>query len=95
MIVAWALIQGLTGPGSSGPCDLADELGMNVASASYMQQAQVMSQVQTSVAAKTLDAAKQQGDAAVSLLEDAAQLQQQMQPANGGAHVGQMIDVVA
>lgn len=45
-----------------------------IASISSQNQAQVQSQVSTKVARKQLDAAEQQGEAAVALLQQAAQL---------------------
>lgn len=55
-----------------------DKTGMTVAGASALAQAQVAQQVNTAVARKSLDAAKLQGQAAVSLLQQAASLQKQM-----------------
>ncbi len=54
---------------------------------------QLGSQISMAVAGKTLDAAKAQGQAAVSLLEDAAQMQQQLN-SSGNPHVGRLLDVV-
>jgi hypothetical protein len=62
------------------------------ASASSLGQAQLAQAVSVRVASKTLDAAKAQGEAALSLLQAAADLQQQalgkLEP-----HKGQSIDV--
>ena len=64
------------------------------AASSILAQAQLAQQVSVKVAAKTLDAAKAQGDAAVSLLQAAAQVQEQalssLEP-----HKGQTLDVTA
>ena len=51
---------------------------MNVSAASHLSAYQVQQQVSTAVAKKSLDTAKQQGQAAVSMLQDAAQMQKQM-----------------
>lgn len=45
-----------------------------VQSASAIQAQQTHAQVQTAVAAKQLDSAKQQGDAAVQLIQQAAEI---------------------
>jgi putative motility protein YjfB-like len=59
------------------------------AAASGLAQAQLAQQVSVKIAAKTLDAAKAQGEAAVSLLQAAAQLQDQalagLEPGKGQA----------
>ena len=51
----------------------------DIAAISSLQQSQVRSEVSYAVARKTLDHAKAQGDAAISLLESAANLQQTAQ----------------
>lgn len=51
---------------------------MTVAGASALSQAQVANQVGMAVARKSLDAAKLQGQAAISLLQQAADMQKQM-----------------
>ncbi|WP_432797886.1 YjfB family protein [Poriferisphaera sp. WC338] len=61
--------------------------------ASATTHAQLMNQVNTAVAKKTLDNAKAQGDAMVSLLQDSVQMQQDAIRAN--PHLGNMIDVSA
>lgn len=61
---------------------------MTVAQASALQQGQVAQQASMAVARKSLDAAKLQGQAAVSLLQQAANLQKQMvrvEPGKGGS----------
>ncbi|MCG8510701.1 MAG: putative motility protein [Rhodospirillales bacterium] len=61
-----------------------------------LSQAQVKQQVGVAVARKALDAAQAQGDAAVSLLQQAADLQGELnQSGGGGGSVGQNIDVRA
>ena len=62
--------------------------------ATGMAQAQLAQEVGMRVAVKTLDAAKAQGDAAISLLQAAASLQDQAF-ANLEPHKGQHIDVTA
>lgn len=49
-----------------------------VQSATAQQNSQVQAQIQTAVAKKTLDAAKQQGAAAVQLLEQAADMSKRL-----------------
>lgn len=61
--------------------------------ASGMQQAQLGHQVGIAVARKTLDSMKQQGQAAISLLDQAASVQQNV--IRSDPHKGTMIDVVA
>jgi len=75
----------------------ADEAGMNVSTASAIQQAQVLNEVSYAVARKTLDHARAQGDAAISLLESAATIQQsaQQQATQRPLGPGQTISVVA
>jgi hypothetical protein len=69
---------------------------MNVAAISSLAQAQTMQQVDMAVARKSLDATKAQGDAAVSLIQAAADLQQQMvRTASANPNVGVNLDVVA
>ena len=66
------------------------------AGASALQAAQVQQQVGVAVARKTLDAAEAQGEAAVSLLQAAADFQQQMvTTASPLPHLGKAIDVFA
>jgi hypothetical protein len=64
------------------------------ADASFFAQAQLAQQVSVKVAKKSLDAAKAQGDAALSLLQAAATMQKQalgtLEP-----HKGQAVDVTA
>ena len=66
---------------------------------SSVSHAQLMQEVGTAVAKKTLSAAKQQGDAAVSLLEDAAALQDEFlgntSPLRAEPHKGNHIDIRA
>lgn len=52
-----------------------------IAAASAVKQSQLQNQIDFAVAGKTLQAQKQQGDAAVQLIEQAAQVQEQL--ANG------------
>jgi hypothetical protein len=61
--------------------------------ASGMQQAQIGQQIGVAIARKGLDAMKQQGQAAVSLLEQAAEVQQNVIRAD--PHKGHMLDVIA
>ena len=64
------------------------------AATSGLAQAQLAQEVGIKIVAKTLDAAKAQGDAAISLLQAAASLQSQslgsLEP-----HKGQALDVTA
>jgi len=64
------------------------------ADASNLAQTQLAQQVSIKVAEKTLDAAKAQGDAAVSLLQAAVDMQKQtiapLEP-----HKGQALDITA
>lgn len=65
-----------------------------IAAASGASQAGLASQVSTAVAAKTLDTVKAQGQAAISLLEDAAQLQQQSVSGSQDTHRGRLLDTI-
>ena len=65
----------------------------SVGSSAGLSSASVASQVGVAVVGKALDAAKAQGEAAVSLLQEAAQLQQQL-GSSGDPHRGQLLDVV-
>jgi len=49
-----------------------------IAVASAVKQSQVKNQVDFAVAGKVLQAQKQQGDAAIQLIEQAAQIQEQL-----------------
>lgn len=72
-------------------------MSISAASASAMQQGQIGQKVAYAVAGKQLDAAKQQGEAMVSLMQQAADLQQDLSSgisANGSGK-GQHIDVRA
>jgi hypothetical protein len=51
--------------------------------ASSVQQSQLQEQVAMKVAKKSLDAAKQQGQAAIALLESAAQITRGAEPGKG------------
>ena len=76
--------------------DASDETSMNVSTASAIQQAQVQTEVTYAVARKALDHAKAQGDAAISLLQSAAEVQQNAQQATQRPLApGQTISVVA
>ena len=76
--------------------DAADETDMNVATASAIQQAQVQNEVMYAVAGKVLDNARAQGDAAISLLESAAKIQQNaQQQTQRPLGPGQTLNVVA
>ena len=68
-------------------------MNVNAASASAMQQGQIGQQVAMAVAGKQMDAARQQGQAMVSLLQQAADLQQDV--AEYAPHKGNHIDVKA
>ena len=71
-------------------------MSVSAASISAFQQADLVNQVQTRVARKTLDVAEQQGQAAISLLEGAAQLQeQQVRSLSVEPFKGQALDVIA
>ncbi len=64
----------------------------SIAAISSYQQEQVINSVSMAVACKSLDAAKAQGEAAISLLDAAVQMQQQQMQASGiepgkGAHI--------
>lgn len=63
----------------------------SVADVSAFQQGQLAQQVSIAVAAKTLDAAKAQGQAVLSLLTSAVELQQQALPTEPGK--GRHVDV--
>lgn len=52
-----------------------------IAAASAVKQSQIQNQIDFAVAGKTLQAQKQQGDAVIQLIEQAAQVQEQL--ANG------------
>ncbi len=65
---------------------------------------QLMQEVSVSIARKSLDVAEAQGDAAIKLLESAAQLQKKSSPAAGNGHgrssaspagIGTLLDVIA
>lgn len=62
--------------------------------ASSLSQAQLAQEVSMKVASKTLDAARAQGDAAISLLQAAADVQKQS-VASLEPHKGQSLDVTA
>ena len=63
---------------------------------SALQAAQVQQQVDVAVARKSLDAMEAQGQAAVSLLQDAAAFQDQMVAAASPLpHIGKALDVFA
>lgn len=68
----------------------------DVAAFSEISQAQVQSEVAFAVARKSLDAAKAQGDAALSLLQAAADIQQNaQQQTQRPLGPGQTINIVA
>jgi len=76
----------------------ADDACMSdIAAASSIQQSQVHNEIAFAVARKSLDSARAQGDAALSLLQSAADLQQnaQQQPTQRPLGPGQTISVVA
>lgn len=80
------------------PCEQpADDTSMSdFAAISSFQQSQVMTEVAYAVARKSLDHAKEQGDAAISLLESAAEVQQNaQQQTQRPLGPGQTISVVA
>ncbi len=74
--------------------DITSMSSISATDASFLSQAQLAQEVSIKVARKTLDAAKAQGDAAITLLQAAAQTQQQAL-ANLEPHKGQAIDVSA
>lgn len=63
---------------------------IDAASISGMQQAQLAQQVSYAVAGKLKDVQQQQGEAAISLLQQAAEVARPVEPGKGAA-----IDVVA
>ncbi len=67
---------------------------ISASGASSLSQAQLAQEVGMRVAAKTLDAARAQGDAAISLLQAAAEIQQQTVP-SADPHMGTQLDVKA
>jgi len=67
---------------------------ITTAAASSLAQAQLAQQVGIKVAVKSLDASRAQGDAAISLLQAAADFQQQAL-GNLEPHKGQALDVTA
>jgi Putative motility protein len=67
---------------------------ISAADASILSQAQLAQEVSIKIASKTLDAARAQGDAAISLLQAAAATQQQALD-NLEPNKGQTIDVSA
>ena len=68
----------------------------DIAAFSAISQAQVQNDVAFAVARKSLDAAKAQGDAAISLLQSAADIQQNaQQQTQRPLGPGQTINVVA
>lgn len=76
---------------------LADEKAMDAAAASSIAQSQVQTEVAFAVARKSLDQVKAQGDAALSLLQSAADVQQsaQQQATQRPLAPGQTINIVA
>lgn len=77
--------------------NVADHPSMNATTASSIQQSQVQNDIAFAVARKSLDQTKAQGDAALSLLQSAANLQQdaQQQSTQRPLGPGQTINVVA
>lgn len=76
---------------------MADRTGMSSIppnASTGLAQAQLAQQVSVKIVAKTLDAAKAQGDAAISLLQAAAAIQDQALT-NLEPHKGQTLDVTA
>mgnify|MGYP001827524578 CR=1 FL=1 len=67
----------------------------DIAAISSFSQAQVQQEVAYAVARKSLDAAKAQGDAAIALLQSAADVQQNAQQTQRPLGPGQTINVVA
>jgi hypothetical protein len=63
----------------------------DIAAISAMQQAQLAEQIGMAVARKSLDATEQQGEAVMSLLQDALDFARQSQPA---LHPGQSVEFV-
>lgn len=74
-----------------------DESSMDAAAASSISQAQVQTEIAFAIARKSLDGVKAQGDAALALLQSAAEVQQnaQQQKAQRPLEPGQTISVVA
>ena len=66
----------------------------DISALSSFSQAQTAGQVRIAVAKKAIDSARAQGDAAIKLLESAAELQQQNNAA-GASDKGSIIDVTA
>lgn len=65
----------------------------SIAAISSYQQEQVINSVSMAVACQSLDASKAQGEAAISLLDAAVQMQQQMQASGIEPGKGAHIDV--
>lgn len=65
------------------------------AAISNLQSAQLASDVSTAVARKSLDAAKQQGAAVISLLEAAKEVSAKAAPAVDASVRGASVDVIA
>lgn len=70
---------------------------MNAATVSSISQAQVHTEIAFAVARKSLDAVKAQGDAAISLLQSASDIQQntQQQATQRPLAPGQTINLIA
>jgi hypothetical protein len=78
----------------SGMVDITRMSSISPAASSGLAQAQLAQQVGIKIAAKTLDAARAQGDAAISLLQAAASIQEQSL-GSIESHLGQSLDVRA
>lgn len=63
---------------------------MSAIDTSGLQSAELASRVSVAVAVKAKSAAKAQGEAVVSMLEDAARMQQQL--ASAAPHLGRRVD---
>lgn len=69
-------------------------MGITPAAASAVQQGQIGAQIATAVVSKRFDVVKDQGEAMVSLLQGAAELQHDI-AVDGQPHKGQHLDVRA
>lgn len=76
------------------PAETADDACMSIGAISSIQQAQTQQEVAYAVARKALDQVKLQGDAALSLLQSAAEVQKTAQTQRP-LGPGQTISVVA
>ena len=69
-------------------------MSITPAAASAIQQSQIGGRIATAVMSKSFDVAKDQGEAMVSLLEEASELQREI-AVDGQPHKGRHLDVRA